>query len=149
MEQKHFRLFRITERLELENLESYAKIEERDFYRNVPKEQYDLVFTSCSLHYSANQDFTLEDKTKMLQNIVKDNGYLYMDYMMAIEEDDYVKFPKSKFYRKHEILDYFDDSWEIISIKENNYPSFEGAHVDCVKDHFHRFGYLFAKKKGK
>ena len=67
--------------------------------------------------------------------------------MMAIDEDDFNNYPLSKFYRKKEILQYFDENWEIISCRENNHPTFEGAHVDCVKDHFHRFGYVLARKK--
>ena len=140
------RVLGITERLEIENLSDYALIEKRDFYRNVPKKTFDVVFTSCSLHYTANKDFSLEDNTKKLQSIVSVGGYLYIDYMMAIEEGDYTLYPKEKFYRKGEILKYFDNNWKIISCKENNLPSFEGAHVDCVKDHFHRFGYLLAKR---
>ena len=66
--------------------------------------------------------------------------------MMAIDEEDYETYPREKFYRKGEIRTYFDNNWEIISYKENNNPTFEGAHVDCVKDHFHRFGYILAKK---
>lgn len=138
----------ITERIEKENLKEFVKIEKRDFYKNLPKAQFDVVFTSCSLHYSLNKDHDLKEKTKMLQDIVKPNGLLYMDYMMAIDESNYDTYPSFKFYRKGEILDYFDESWEIISFIENNSPSFEAAHVDCVKDHFHRFGYMFAKKKG-
>ena len=118
----------------------------RDFYRNLPDKKFDVVFTSCSLHYSANKDFSLENKTKKLQKIVKTNGYLYMDYMMAINENDYDKYPKNKFYRKNEILSYFDNNWEILSFRENNNPTFEGAHVDCVVDHFHRWGYLLARR---
>lgn len=136
----------VLDRLKKENLEDFAKIEKRDFYRNLPTEKFNVVFTSCSLHYSANKDFSLEDKIKKLQSIVLPNGYLYIDYMMAIEEDDYELYPSSKFFRKKEILSYFDSSWEIISIKENNSPSFEGAHVDCVRDHFHRFGYILARR---
>lgn len=136
----------VTERLQIEKISQYAHIEKRDFYRNVPKEKFNVVFTSCSLHYSANKDFTLEDKTKKLQDIVKPNGYLYIDYMMAIDEQDYNTYPKEKFYRKNEIKKYFDSNWEIISYRENNNPSFEGAHVDCVRDHFHRFGYIFARR---
>ena len=90
----------ITERLELENISQYATIEKRDFYRSLPTNRFNVVFTSCSLHYSANQDFTLEDKTKKLQEIVLPNGYLYIDYMMAIDENDYNIYPISKFYRK-------------------------------------------------
>lgn len=140
------RVYGITERIKIENLERFTKIEKRDFYKSKNEENFDIVFTSCSLHYSVNQDFTLEYKTKKLQDIVCVGGYLYIDYMMAIEEDDYKLFPKNKFYRKGEIKKYFDDSWEIISIRENNGPSFEGAHVDCVRDHFHRFGYILARR---
>lgn len=140
------RVYGITERLEIEGLTKYAKIEKRDFYKNVPNKKYDVVFTSCSLHYSVNKDFTLEEKTKKLQSIVSKDGYLYMDYMMAIDENDYDNYPEYKFYRKDEILNYFDDNWEIISFKENHGPTFEGAHVDCTRDHFHRFGYLLARR---
>lgn len=137
----------IIERLQIEKIESYADIEKRDFYRMVPDKKFNVVFTSCSLHYSANQDFTLEEKTKKLQEIVLPEGYLYIDYMMAIDENDYLTYPTSKFYRKKEIIGYFDENWEIVSYKENNNPTFEGAHVDCVKDHFHRFGYILARRK--
>ena len=104
------------------------------------------MFTSCSLHYTANKDFTLKEKTKKLQSIVKKDGYLYIDYMMAIDEIDLNKYPSEKFYRKNEILGYFDNSFEIISFKENHNPTFEGAHVDCAEDHFHRFGYILARR---
>ena len=136
----------VTERLKIEKIEKNAKIEKRDFYRNLPKEKFNVVFTSCSLHYSANKDFTLKEKTEKLQSIVKPTGYLYMDYMMAIDESDYVNFPLSKFYRKNEILEYFGNDWKILSFRENHNPTFEGAHVDCVKDHFHRFGYVLARR---
>lgn len=140
------RVLGITERLQIEKVNEFAFIEKRDFYRNVPKTRFNVVFTSCSLHYSANQDFTLQDKTKKLQEIVLPKGYLYIDYMMAIDEQDYDKYPKTKFYRKGEILKYFDSNWQIVSYRENNHPTFEGAHVDCVRDHFHRFGYILARR---
>ena len=81
-----------------------------------------------------------------LTDIVLPKGYLYIDYMMAIDENDYETYPQEKFYRKGEIKNYFNSDWEIISYKENNYPTFEGAHVDCVRDHFHRFGYILARR---
>lgn len=140
------KILSITERLNIEKVNLFSNIEKRDFYKNPPKEQFDLVFTSCSLHYTANKDFTLEKKTNILKSIVKINGYLYMDYMMAIDESNYNSYPVNKFFRKGEILNYFSNDWEIVSLRENNQPSFEGAHVDCVVDHFHRFGYLFVKR---
>lgn len=140
------RVLGITERLEIEGLEKFAKIELLDFYRNTPSEKFDLVFTSCSLHYSKNSYCSLKDKVEKLQSIVAVGGYLYIDYMMAIDESDYEKYPETKFFRKKEILNYFGDNFEIISLKENDKISFEGAHVDCVVDHFHRFGYIFARR---
>lgn len=140
------RVLGVTERLKIEQIDEFANIKKRDFYRTEIDEKFNVVFTSCSLHYSANQDFTLEEKTKKLQDIVLPNGYLYMDYMMAIDEEDYKAYPANKFYRKNEIKKYFDNTWEIISCRENNFPTFEGAHVDCTRDHFHRFGYILARK---
>ena len=109
------RVLGVTERLKIEQIDEFANIKKRDFYRTEIDEKFNVVFTSCSLHYSANQDFTLEEKTKKLQDIVLPNGYLYMDYMMAIDEEDYKAYPANKFYRKNEIKKYFDNNWEIIS----------------------------------
>ena len=136
----------LVERLEIEGCSHFAKIELRDFYRNVPDEEFDLVFTSCSLHYTKNKEFTLEDKINKLKQITKKDGYLYIDYMMAIDESDYENYSEVKFFRKGEIRKFFDESWEILRLVENNKPTFEPAHVDCVKDHFHRFGYLLARR---
>ena len=140
------RVLGTTERLEIEGLTEYADVSICDFYKNTPDRQFDLVFTSCSLHYSKNAYCSLEEKVKKLQSVVAVGGYLYMDYMMAIDEKDYETYPESKFFRKREVLNYFGKDFEIISIKENDMISFEAAHVDCVRDHFHRFGYVFARR---
>ena len=122
------------------------KLEKRDFYRDIPNKKFNIVFTSCSLHYDSNKDFSLEDKTNKLKSIVKKDGLLYMDYILAIDENDYKKYPKEKYFRKGEILNYFGDNWDIISIRENDKPTFEEAHVDNVKDHFVRYGYVLARR---
>ena len=140
------RVYGVCERLQLEKLEEFSNVKLLDFYRNTPNDKFDLVFTSCSLHYSKNAEYSLQDKVQKLGSIVKRDGYLYIDYMMAIDENDYANFPESKFFRKGQIRDMLGDCFEMISIRENSYPSFEGAHVDCVKDHFHRFGYVYARR---
>ena len=73
------RVIGVVERLEKENISNNAIIEKRDFYKNVPNKKFDVVFTSCSLHYTVNKDFSLRDKTEMLQSIVDKGGLLYMD----------------------------------------------------------------------
>lgn len=144
VENKHVR--GIIKRVEEEGLSEYVNVERRDFYKNVPKEQFDVVFTSCSLHYSINLQFTSKDKIISLQNIVSESGYLYIDYMMAIDEADTDRYPVNKYFRKGEMRNYFDESWKIISLIEKDRPSFERAHVERPIDHFHRFGYLLAQK---
>ncbi len=136
----------IIERLKKEKLSNYAEIEKRDFYKSDNNKKFNIVFTSCSVHYSVNKDLTLAEKTKKLQDIVIDGGYLYIDYMMATEESDYKQYPANKFYRAGEIIKYFRKNWKIIYVRENSKPTFEGAHVDRVVDHFHKFGYILAKK---
>ena len=137
----------LQERIEIEKLEDYAKIEERNFYKNPPKEKFDVVFTSCSLHYTINNVYTLQDKIDKLKNIVKDGGILYIDYMMALEEDDFESFPNYKFFRNGEAAKFLGDGWKIISNYEQKHPIFEAAHVVTSYDHFHRFGYLLAIKE--
>ena len=137
----------VQERIQIERLEQVTNIEERNFYKNTPNKQFDVVFTSCSLHYTLNSGFTLEDKTKKLQNIVAPGGFLYIDYMMAIDDNDFELFPESKFYRTREIKNYFDSrQWRLISYRENKKPTLESAHVECPFDHYHRFGYICMQK---
>ncbi len=136
----------VIKRVEIEGLQKYANIEERNFYKNPPKEKFDVVFTSCSLHYTINNIFTLKEKVELLKNIVKKGGILYIDYMMALDEQDYEKYPDYKFFRNGEALKYLDEDWEIISYYEQKKPVFEAGHVVTTEDHFHRFGYLMAKR---
>lgn len=136
----------IVERLKQEDLKKYVKVERKDFYKLDDVEKFNIVFTSCSLHYSINKDLTLAEKVKKLQSIVDIGGYLYIDYMMAIEALDYKQYPANKFFRMGEMIRYFGKTWKVIHVRENLQPSFEGAHVDRVIDHFHKFGYILARR---
>ena len=133
----------VIKRIEIEGLQKYAHIEERNFYQNPPKEKFNVVFTSCSLHYTINNVYTLKEKIDKLKNIVKKDGILYIDYMMALEEEDYEKYPEYKFFRNGQ-----GKEFEIISYRELKKPVFEAGHVVTTEDHFHRFGYLLARKVG-
>ena len=66
--------------------------------------------------------------------------------MMALEEDDYEKYPNYKFFRNGEALKYLGNNFEIISYYEQKKPVFEAGHVVTTEDHFHRFGFLMAKR---
>lgn len=137
----------VIERLKKEKLSESAKIIRADYYKSNFSKKFDVVVTSCSLHYSINKSISLEKKIKKLMQIVDIGGLLYIEYMMAIQDNDYELYDRNKFLRSKEIKNYFNDAWKILHIKEYQKPSFEGAHVDCVVDHFHRFGYVLAERK--
>ena len=62
----------VCKRLKKENLSGNAIIEKRDFYKNVPDEKFDVVFTSCSLHYSVNKEFTLKEMNELVKKVEPD-----------------------------------------------------------------------------
>lgn len=132
-------------RAEKENLSDKLTIIETDAYRSCLNKEFDAVFTSCSIQYKSNRDISVNEIMNKLKSLVKSNGYLYMDYMMPLEECHIWKEPH--FFRNQEILQYFDDNWIIHYIREMKEPIFEAAHIDRPEDHFHRFGYILAQRK--
>lgn len=135
----------LKKRAELEGLLSHLRILELDFYAEPPKETYDVLFTSCSLQYKSNRTIPIASIMQILKSHVRNGGYLYMDYMMPLEDSHDWK--SDHFFRTGEIKKWFCDDWSIIHIKEMKKPVFESAHIDRPEDHFHRFGYILARRK--
>ena len=86
---------------------------------------------------------------RKLLSSVKENGLIYIYYHIADNEHDYINYPKEQYFRKLEMRNYFDDSWEIIDIIENDIPSFDVGHPFNSNDHTHLVGHVFAIKKYK
>lgn len=137
----------LLKRIEEEKLGKNFHLIQTDYYRNPLLEEFDVVFTSCSLQYKANRDLSLVKMIDTLKNSVKPNGYLYMDYMMALEDSHQWK--AEQFLRTGQLKGFFLDGWEICYIREKKQPVFEAAHIDRPEDHFHRFGYVLARKMKK
>ena len=142
-----------TEKIFIQGLESRAilegvrenlKIYEKDFYRSEVNEKFDAIFTSCSIQYKSNRDISVDNIMNIIKSHIKVGGYLYMDYMMPLEDSHHWK--STHFFRTGEIKKYFLDDWEIISLKEMKNPIFEAAHIDRPEDHFHRFGYILVRR---
>lgn len=131
-------------RIKAEKLEENFRLIQDDYYRNPPEEKFDVVFTSCSLQYKSNRDICLSKMIDTLKNSVKPNGYLYMDYMMPLEDSHHWK--AEQFLRSGQIREFLQDDWEICYNLEMKKPVFEAAHIDRPEDHFHRFGYVLARK---
>ena len=144
LETKEIVIRGLKERAIIEGLSDNLTIIEGDFYRNPPDDKYDILITSCSLQYKNNRSIPVESIIETLQSCVNIGGYIYMDYMMPLEDSH--EWKAKHFFRKNQIKEYFTDNWEINHIYEMNKPVFEAAHVDRASDHFHRFGYILAKK---
>lgn len=135
----------LEQRARLEKLDKKLSIIERDVYHNPIDQSFDVVFTSCSIQYKGNRDISAENIMSTLKGMVNPDGYLYMDYMMPLQ--DIHEWKSELFFRKGQIKEYFDDTWEIFYIYEMSKPVFEFAHIDRNEDHFHRFGYILARKR--
>ena len=134
----------LKKRAEAEGLSDLLTIVEENFYKNPPTEKFNAVFTSCSIPYPCNFDVPIAEIFNILQESVSEEGYLYMDYMMPLEECH--SWRPEHYLRKGDAKKYLDkDGWKIVHIYEMNKPVFEAAHVDRPEDHFHRFGYVLAE----
>ena len=134
----------LAQRAQIEKLDNNLHIIENDAYHNPINQKFDVVFTSCSIHYKSNRDLSLEHIISILKNSVNKNGFLFIDYMMPLEESHIWKTELMP--RNGQIKKLFLDGWDIKYIYEMKKPIFEAAHVDRPEDHFHRFGYLLAQK---
>ena len=59
---------------------------------------------------------------------------------------DYINYPKNQYFRKFEMQNYFDDSWEIVFAMESNLLTKDTAHPFNEKEHSHLVGHIFARK---
>ena len=135
----------LKKRAELEGVNDLLTIVEDNFYKNPPSHQYNAVFTSCSIPYPCNFDIPVSEIFNSLLSSVCKGGYLYMDYMMPLE--DCHEWRPAHYLRRGDAHKYIDKAdWKIIHIYEMSRPIFEAAHVDRPEDHFHRFGYVLAKR---
>lgn len=135
----------LVKRAEKEDLLRNLHIKVMNYYKEPVTVQYDIVFTSCSIPYECNLDISIDSIMATLKSSVKINGYLYMDYLMPLEDRHTWK--TEHYFRSGEIKRYFEsDEWAIQYSYEQKKPIFEVAHVDRPEDHFHRFGYILAKR---
>lgn len=135
----------LKKRAELEGLSELLTIREENFYKQPPQESYEGVFTSCSIPYPSNFDIPLAQIMKSLLKPVKAGGYLYMDYMLPLE--DCHSWRPEHYIRRGTLNRYFKaGEWNMIHWREQRNPVFEAAHVDRPENHFHRFGYILVER---
>lgn len=117
----------------------------KNYYSFTDENKYDYVAGCHSLDRDSNIEFSMEYKINKLKSNVSDNGYLYLEYNIALKDDDYETYHSNKYLRNNEILSYFDtNEWTIITneieIVKEEYTPLNKENKDVV------VGYLDVKK---
>lgn len=143
-----FNCIGLKKRINYENLDKNVNLEKKNFYEEKINNKYDFVYSYRSLHLKKNKEIPMSRKVRKLLSSVKINGYIYIFYHLATDESDYEKYPKEQYLRLGDMKKYFDiDNWEIINIIERENDMIHRPHPDNNKVHYHRVGYVFARKK--
>lgn len=135
-------------RIEDYNFNNKVSIKTCNFYKVKESKKYDFVLCDRTLQSNRNKDISLKKKVRKLMSSVKEGGYLYIYYYLAIDEKDYVTYPSNQYFRKNEMQKIFDlEDWEIVYICERNKPAIHSAHPLNNIEHLHLTGYILAKRK--
>lgn len=133
-------------KLDYFNMNQSVTLFEKNFYEQKVEREYEFVYCYKSLHLEENKDIPQDRKMRKLLSSVKENGFIYIFYHLALNEKDYINYPKNQYFRKFEMQKYFDDSWEVIFLKEFNETTKDYGHPFNENDHSHLVGHVFARK---
>lgn len=145
----NFNVVGLKEKINFFGYDNMVNIFENNFYEQKVEREYEFVYCYKSLHLEENKNIPKDRKMRKLLSSVKENGFIYIFYHLAENENDYINYPKDQYFRKYEMSSYFDDSWEIIISKESNLKTLDEPHPFNNKDHTHLVGHIFARKKYK
>ena len=142
-----FDVIGLNSRLEYESLDNLT-VNNTNYYENNISRKYDFIYCYRSLNRESNKHISIEKKMKKLLSSVKENGYIYIFYHIAKNEKDLITYPKNRYFRKNEMVKYFNrENWEIINIIEFDKHTGHKAHPYHNEDHTHRVGHIFARRK--
>lgn len=145
----NFNIIGLKEKIRFFNYNDMVNIFEKNFYEQKVEREYEFVYCYKSLHLGENKDIPRDRKIRKLLSSVKENGFIYIFYHLAENENDYINYPRDQYFRKNEIPKYFDDSWEVLYSIESNLNTMDFAHPYNDKKHSHLVGHIFARKKYK
>ena len=106
--------------------------------------RFDVVFTSCSWHYSLNANHPVSTFVEAMVAAVKVGGIYCAEYMMPVHVEH---FAGDRYLVEGQLRHYLSrPNWTIL--EEFYTPPFvEAGHVGAREDHVHRMGFLMARRK--
>jgi hypothetical protein len=138
----------INNRKYYEQYKSKLEIRNENFYKTRIEERYEFVYCYRSLHEKQNKEIPMNRKIRKVLSSVKEGGYVYIFYHMAKNEKDISNFSRNQYLRAGEMKTYFDSkTWEVITLIENERLTKHKGHPGHKKDHEHKVGHVFARKK--
>jgi SAM-dependent methyltransferase len=129
-------------RARCEELQRLVTIREIDLAMLEDDPTHDLVFTSGSLHYSRNHSTPVQCLVDRIVAQAKPGAFLYIDYMLPVEEqhnavEHYLKVGVLRHILQQLGCNVLYDHYSSVFV--------EKAHVDNPKDHVHKLGYVLAR----
>ena len=145
--------------------------QEEIWLENMDNDYKIVRIVSNYIHNNEQLDFDLFKTQKIVSNIKKKTLNLNMNVLSIYvdlgdnvnldtnknntmtcvnltNEKDISNISRKQYFRKGEMKTYFDPRvWEIITIIENDYCTNHNGHPYHKKDHEHRVGHIFARKK--
>lgn len=143
-----FNILPIPYRKNYNKVKDKIEVKNKNFYESIIEEKYDFVYCYRSSHEKHNKKIPMKTNIRKLLSSVKDDGYIYIFYHMAKNENVISNFSKNQYLRTGELINYFNpDVWDVISIIEEKSNTIHYGHPFHPKTHEHRVGHIFAKKK--
>lgn len=134
------------DRINIEELHDNVNLYNENFFLYNNK-QYDFVFTIRSLNRDEYADISMDKKIKALQDAVKEDGVLYIEYLMWLDDKNEEGLNNDQYIKQCEMKKYFDNNWEIITLVEDRNHIIEEPHIGNPVFHKHRVGAIKARKK--
>ena len=126
----------------MHGVDKLVNVVDGDYVTYSNKHQFFGVFTSGSIHYQSNFNYSLQKVITRIQNYVANKGILLLEYIHKSPENND---PKRHFVTQKQINSFFQNAnWSVTSNKKKVY--IEKPNLRNDKVHKIVWGRLYAKK---
>ena len=105
-----YNIIGLEEKISYFEMNDSVSLFKNNFYEQRIEREYEFVYCYKSLHLQENKNIPKDTKMRKLLSSVKENGFIYLYYHLALNENDYINYPKEQYFRRDEMKKYFDDS---------------------------------------
>lgn len=133
------------DRINIEELHDKVNLCSENFFK-CNRKQYDVVYSKRALHREEYADIPMDKKIKALKDAVKEDGIMYLEYLMWLDDDNTDNLNSNQYLKQCEMQNYFKEGWEILSIVEDRKCIIDSPHIGNPTFHKHRIGMIKVRK---